>query len=83
MPWIEANVVAGPVWDEHADLLISEFEANERAIETDDWNEADRLYGKVRSVTVLLNPDGIVVPEYLLHTDGTTARWRWHDEPFD
>jgi hypothetical protein len=83
MPWIEADVTKGAAWEEYADLLAAFTRATERAEETDDWSEADRLYEEVRSKTVLFDPTGTDVPEYLLHTDGKTASWRWADEPFD
>jgi hypothetical protein len=30
----------------------------------------------------LAAPDGHLVPEFLLHIDGSEAWWRWSDEPF-
>lgn len=82
-PWVEADVLAGPAWDEYAELLAAESRANQLAIETDDWTKADRLYEQLRRVSVLLDPAGVGVAEYLLHVEDGIARWRWHDEPFD
>jgi hypothetical protein len=44
----------------------------------------DRLetWKLLRAVVSLAGPDGIAVPEYLLHVDGEQAWWRWADEPF-
>mgnify|MGYP006976764718 CR=1 FL=1 len=44
------------------------------------WEAA---YDAIRDAVTLRNPDGLEVPEFLLHIDGDHAWWRYNDEPFD
>ena len=44
------------------------------------WEDA---YHRIRVEVSLAAPDGHLVPEFLLHIDGSEAWWRWTDEPFE
>ncbi len=47
--------------------------------EPEQWEAA---YRRIREVVWLMAPDGLPVPEFLLHIEGAGAWWRWSDEPF-
>ena len=80
-PWVharleptEAYAAVRPLFDE--DLRLSDrFDEDPAA--------ADEAYYRIRERLTLVDPDGRVVPEWLLHVDGDQAWWRWNDEPFD
>ncbi|MDG4767950.1 hypothetical protein O7632_28220 [Solwaraspora sp. WMMD406] len=51
--------------------------AGDAAGAVDAW---ERAYLELRAATVLIDPDGRPVSEFLLHVDGDEAWWRWIDE---
>lgn len=59
------------------------FEQDLRLADLEDPAAADDVYYRIRERMTLLDPNGRVVPEWLLHVDGDQASWRWSDEPFD
>jgi len=58
------------------------FAAQLAAMAAEDWHEAGRVYHEIRAALSLRRPDGSIVPEFLLHIDGSAASFRWSDEPF-
>lgn len=81
-PWLSGRVVTHEGFAALAPLFADEVRLlNELTDEeTPEWTAA---YDEIRARTVLTNPAGIPVPEYLLHIEGEDAWWRWSDEPFD
>ncbi|MFG3014198.1 hypothetical protein ACGFZB_27990 [Streptomyces cinerochromogenes] len=80
MPWTHADVETLSGFEEFRPL----FAEQERAVEEEDWEQADACYARIRSALTMMFPDGSPVPEFMLHVhDDGTAGWRWHDEPFD
>jgi hypothetical protein len=80
LPWTFADVEPLPGFEQFQSL----FADQEQALDEEDYQRADQIYGRIRAALTLTIPDGQPVPEFLLHihADGT-AGWRWHDEPFD
>jgi hypothetical protein len=78
-PRLEARVEAHPARDSLRGTFAEEWAASE----AEDWARADRLYAEIRAATRLVDPNGVVIPEYLLHIDGSDAWWRWAATPFE
>jgi hypothetical protein len=80
-PWVNARLEPKEGFEEIRPI----FEDELRLLDADDENvEAwEQAYYRVRSEVKLAHPDGHLVPEFLLHIDGTEAWWRWSDEPFE
>jgi hypothetical protein len=80
-PWLNAQVVRSQGFELVEPLFEDELRHLNSSLdeETDAWTQA---YERIRSETSLTDPDGILVPEYLLHIAGDEAWWRWADEPF-
>ncbi|MEU3654835.1 hypothetical protein AB0E67_18860 [Streptomyces sp. NPDC032161] len=80
MPWIHAEVETLPDFEEFRPL----FAEQERAVDEEDWEQADACYARIRRALTMTFPDGSPVAEFMLHIhDDGTAGWRWHDKPFD
>ncbi|MCN9243744.1 hypothetical protein NGF19_23660 [Streptomyces sp. RY43-2] len=80
MPWTHAEVEALHGFEEFRPL----FAEQERAVDDEDWEQADACYTQIRSALTMTFPDGSPVAEFMLHIhDDGTAGWRWRDEPFD
>jgi hypothetical protein len=80
-PWANAVVHRRPGSEAVEDLFRTQLAALDLIdTDVDTWDAADDA---VRTHVELLTPDGIRVPEFLLHIDGDSAWWRWHDKPFD
>lgn len=78
-PWLTARVEAGPAFAPLRPLFAAELAALDgRDDETGAWEAA---YARVRAAAALHYPDGLAVPDFVLHVDGDTAWWRWSDEP--
>ncbi|MET7356789.1 hypothetical protein ABZT42_55950, partial [Streptomyces mirabilis] len=71
-------------WLDHVEEFRPLFTEQERAVDEEDWEQADACYTQIRTALTMTFPDGRPVAEFMLHIhdDGTTG-WRWHDEPFD
>ncbi|PYC68362.1 hypothetical protein C7C46_29185 [Streptomyces tateyamensis] len=79
-PWMHAVVEALPGFEEFRPL----FAEQERAVDEENWEEADVCYFRIRSALTMTFPDESPVAEFMLHVhDDGTAGWRWHDEPFE
>ena len=78
-PWLEARCVAQPGLERFRAL----FEQELAAIDGDDMETADAIYGRKRERLRLTYPNGGDVPEFMLHIQGERAWWRWHDEKFE
>ncbi|WP_212747212.1 hypothetical protein [Streptomyces montanus] len=80
MPWTHAEVETLSGFEEFRPL----FAEHERAVDDEEWEQADACYTQIRSELTMTFPDGSPVAEFMLHIhDDGTAGWRWHDEPFD
>jgi hypothetical protein len=83
-PWINARLTATPAFEALRPLFREEARLARHLAETDEdvdtWEDA---YAGVRAAVRLVTPDGVRVPEFLLHIDGDEAWWRYSDEPFD
>ncbi|MFF9074837.1 hypothetical protein ACF1BP_24995 [Streptomyces sp. NPDC014735] len=80
MPWTHAEVETLPGFEEFRPL----FAEQERAVDEEDWEQADACYTRIRHALTMTFPDGSPVAEFMLHIhDDGTAGWRWHDKPFD
>lgn len=78
-PWVHADVELLPDFEPFRAV----FAEQERALDADDWDQADACYTLIRRDLTLEFPDGSAVPEFMLHIHGDgTAGWRWHHEPF-
>ncbi|KJK48686.1 hypothetical protein UK23_16040 [Lentzea aerocolonigenes] len=79
-PWMHARVETLAGFEEFRPV----FAELEQALDAEEYERADVLDGRVRSLFTMTFPDGEPVAEFLLriYADGT-AGWRWHDEPFD
>ncbi|GLY02896.1 MULTISPECIES: hypothetical protein [Actinoplanes] len=81
-PWLYARVEAGdddltplrPLFADELHLL------NDVGTDVPAWEQA---YELIRDAVTLRSPEGVDVPEFLLHVEGDEAWWRWSDEPFD
>lgn len=74
-PWVNARLDPKEGFEE----IRSIFEDELRLLDVyDDENiEArEQAYSRVRSEVKLAHPDGHLVPEFLLHIDGSEAWWR-------
>ena len=80
-PWLRGSFRPAPAFEGVRALFAEELRLLDDI--DDDGTAWDDAYGKVESAVTLIAPDGRPVPEFLLHIDGTTAWWRWSDEPFD
>lgn len=58
------------------------FDAWNRAVDSEDPELIDRVYGAIRAAVTMTYPDGRPVPEFMLAIEGDYAGFRWHDEPF-
>ena len=64
------------------------FERDLAVSRADNWDDAgvadlEGVWAEIRKAVDLHYPDGRIVPEFLLHIDGTDAWFRWNDEPFE
>jgi hypothetical protein len=79
-PWLNARVFPKEGFEEIRPI----FEEELRLVDDDEniqsWEDA---YHRIRAEVCLAAPDGHLVPEFLLHIDGSEAWWRWTDEPFE
>jgi hypothetical protein len=80
-PWLYARVEAADAFAAVRELFVDDLVASEQL--DDDPAAADRAYEHIRRRLTLIDPEGRVVPEWLLHIDGNQAWWRWSDEPFE
>ena len=79
-PWLNAELRATPAFERLRPLFAEEL----RLLDADDdIPTQESAYDRIRAAVRLEDPDGVRVPEFLLHIDGTDAWWRWSDEPFD
>jgi hypothetical protein len=78
-PWLSGRLDAEPRFQEYRPLFTAEL----AALESEDWEEFDRMHRAIREQLQLAYPDGRDVPEFLLHVNGDEAWFRWADEPFD
>ncbi len=79
-PWLIAEVRPAAGFAEVRPLSGDELRRLELLDEEPEQWEA--AYRRIREVVRLMAPDGLPVPEFLLHTEGAGAWWRWSDEPF-
>ena len=79
-PWLNAEVRPAAGFAEVRPLFDDELRVLELLDEDPEpWEAA---YRRIRAVVRLVAPDGLPVPEFLLHIEGAEAWWRWSDEPF-
>ena len=80
-PWLNARVEPTEGFEELRPIFEHELRLLDAIDENiDGWENA---YAQVRSEVTLRHPDGHLVPQFLLHVEGTEAWWRWSDEPFE
>jgi hypothetical protein len=77
-PWLKARVVPREGFEEIRPIFEVELRLVEDEKNIGPWEEAYHRLG----AEVLAAPDGHLVPEFLLHIDGSEA-WRWSEEPFE
>jgi hypothetical protein len=80
-PWLQAVVEATPAFDSVRDLFVEELRLVERIDE--DYPTWEAVDAQIRATVSLQNPEGVRVPDFLLHIDGEAAWWRWSDEPLE
>lgn len=76
-PWLSGTFTPTPAFEEVKPLFDEELallEAEEPA-----W---ERAYRRINDSLSLIAPGGQTVAEFLLHVQGTSAWFRWSDEPF-
>jgi hypothetical protein len=79
-PWLTGEVRPRAGFAEVRPLFDDESRwADVMSEEPEQWEAA---YHRVRAAVGLLAPGGRLVPEFLLHIEGDQAWWRWSDEPF-
>jgi hypothetical protein len=79
-PWVNARLEPKEGFEEIRPIFEQELRLSDAIDENmEAWEMA---YAQVRSQVKLRHPDGHLVPEFLLHIDGTEASWRWSDQPF-
>jgi hypothetical protein len=79
-PWIAARLAPTPAFTPLRPLFDEEARLVQAMESTSAWESA---YDRVRAAVSLAGPDGVRVPEFLLHIEGDEAWWRYSDEPFD
>ncbi|MFG2774878.1 hypothetical protein [Streptomyces sp. NPDC048350] len=86
-PWLHGHFTPGPAYDTVKDLFVRELALLEPILEGPDDHAAaeawESAYDAVRSAVTLESPDGVSVPEFLLHIEGPEAWFRWSPEPFE
>jgi hypothetical protein len=78
-PWLNAELRATPAFEAVRPLFVEEL----RQTTAEDIPASEAAYDRIRAAVHLIDPDGVRVPEFLLHIDGNDAWWRWSDEAFD
>jgi hypothetical protein len=79
-PWLQASLEATPAFESMRDLFAEELRLVDRLEEEYlAWEAVDE---QIHTILSLENPEGVRVPEFLLHIEGEAAWWRWSDEPF-
>ncbi|MEV5508181.1 hypothetical protein [Streptomyces orinoci] len=78
MPWTHAEIETLAGFEEFRALFIE----HERAVDEEDWEQAEDCCARISGALIMTFPDGSPVAEFLLRirNDGTAA-WRWDDEP--
>ncbi len=79
-PWLNAEVRPAAGFAEVRPLFDDELRLLE--VLDEDPEPWEAAYRRIRTAVRLVAPDGLPVPEFLLHIQGTDAWWRWSDEPF-
>lgn len=79
-PWLNARVEPSPEFDTVRPLFEGDLALLNA--EQEDWVAWDAAAAKIRTAVQLVDPDGVAVPEFLLHIEGDHAWWRWSDEAF-
>lgn len=79
-PWLNAEVRPAAGFAEVRPLFDDELRLLE--LLDDDPEPWEAAYRRIRAAIRLVAPDGLPVPEFLLHIEGVEAWWRWSDEPF-
>ena len=82
-PWVSAKLAATPAFEPLRPLFQQEVRLARRLEDDEDAGTWEDAYERVRAAVRLVAPDGVPVPEFLLHVDGDEAWWRYSDEPFD
>jgi hypothetical protein len=79
-PWLNAEVRPAAGFAEVRPLFDDELRLLELLDEDPEpWEAA---YRRIRAAVRLVAPDGLPVPEFLLHIEDAEAWWRWSDESF-
>jgi hypothetical protein len=79
-PWLNARVLPKEGFEEVHPIFEDELRLLDDEDNIERWEGA---YYSVRAEVKLAAPDGHLVPEFLLHIDGSEAWWRWSDTPFE
>jgi hypothetical protein len=79
-PWLNAEVRPAAGFVEVRPLFDDELRLLE--LLDDDPAPWEAAYRRIRAAVSLIAPDGLPVPEFLLHIEGAEAWWRWSDEHF-
>ncbi|MDG4772935.1 hypothetical protein [Solwaraspora sp. WMMD792] len=82
-PWLYATLRPTEAFASLRPIFDAELRAMRVVEDGPDDGAWERAYQQVRAAVVLIDPDGVAVPEFLLHVEGDEAWWRWSDEPFD
>lgn len=87
-PWLHGSWQPTPSFVDVAQLFAAELRLFEESLEaTEDEEDSgawEAAYEAIVDGNIRLHyPNGVVVPEFLLHIDGATAWFRWSDEAFE
>lgn len=82
-PFLVARFLANPGFEEVRALFEESLAKLKDAEKRDEWDEWESAYRRILAAVQLEDPDGRLVPEFMLHIEGDKAWWRWSDEPFD
>jgi hypothetical protein len=81
LPWLNARVDPRAGLKDVLPLFADELQLLDEIDENPErW---ERAYDAIQSSVTLRDPDGLEVPEFLLHLTSDHAWWRWSDEPFN
>ncbi|EGD43780.1 hypothetical protein ACWZJV_04655 [Nocardioides sp. WG-D5] len=78
-PWLEGAFVPSAGFDKWRAVFAEESRLveHENLEETDEYDAWELLVEQITGALNMVDPQGQVVEEFLLHIDGAHASWRW------
>lgn len=82
MPWLRGKLVARPGFGEFREAFAQELALVEGDL-ANHMAEWEAIHHSISNKLRLLRPDGVAVPEYILHVRDDEAWFRYSDLPFE